>query len=160
MEKLQLIKSLLYAKQEDLFLVKLIKGIFRWVSCCFVLMGILAFLLMTVLVVYFKLSDDEWLWYLYADTTLDSVKPKCIILGNKIVSALEVYHIDKGEYPDELEKLVPDYINEIPVLPVGNRKWQYRGGKDSFYLLFSNNPKMNYPNCSYESISDRWYTDR
>jgi hypothetical protein len=160
MKTLQIIKLLLYAKPEDSFLVKLSKRFFRWVSCCFVLMGILAFLLITAVVVYFKISDDEWLWYLYADTTLDRVKPKCIILGNKIVSALEVYHVDKGEYPDELEKLVPDYINEIPVLPVGNRKWQYRGGKDNFHLLFSNNPKSNYPNCSYVSSLDEWFTDR
>jgi hypothetical protein len=161
MKKLQLIKSLLYAKQEDLFLVKLVKSIFRWVSCCFVLIGILAFLLMTVLVVYFKISDDEMLWYLYADITFDKDKPKCLIIGNSIVSALETYHADKGEYPEKLEMLVPDYFEEVPALPVGNKKWQYkRDGKDNFYLLFSNNPKHNYPNCTYVSSLDGWFTDR
>ncbi len=39
---------------------------------------------------------------------------RLILNGNKIVSAVEKYFRENGDYPSSLEILVPDYIDEIP----------------------------------------------
>ena len=45
---------------------------------------------------------------------LGNSEKKLISNGNKIVSAIEKYFHENGDYPSSLEILVPDYIDEIP----------------------------------------------
>jgi hypothetical protein len=154
------IKSLLYAKNEDILLIKLLKKFIRWFSCCSVLMCLFVFLSVVAFFVCLHCTNDWGVWYFYADTMLDRHKQICIPIGDKIVFALKAYYKDNGEYPDELEQLIPDYLDEIPELPVGTKKWQYTGKKDLFFLLFSGNRVSNYPNCTYVSELDQWCTDQ
>ncbi len=45
---------------------------------------------------------------------LGNSEKKLISNGNKIVSAIEKYFHENGDYPSSLEILVPDYIDKIP----------------------------------------------
>jgi hypothetical protein len=46
--------------------------------------------------------------------------------GDQIIEALEQYHADHSRYPTSLEKLLPKYIQEIPVPTWGLRAWRYQ----------------------------------
>lgn len=49
-----------------------------------------------------------------------------------IINALERYNATKGEYPDDLNKLVPDYLDEIP------SDWTYTSTDGKTYTLTLN----------------------
>ena len=42
----------------------------------------------------------------------------------EIQNALEIYYVDNDHYPDQLSKLVPDYLSEVPVDP-NNSSYTY-----------------------------------
>lgn len=52
----------------------------------------------------------------------------------QIETALESYYLDKGEYPDELDKL-SSYIKSIPQCPAGNEEYDYESTDDNTFTL-------------------------
>ncbi|MBN1297656.1 hypothetical protein JXA80_12820 [bacterium] len=77
--------------------------------------------------------------------------------GDRLIDALHSYYAERGHYPDELLRLVPDYINRIPELQFKYRilGFDYSGGRDTFILSFS---VGNAVNCSYRQTTgdDVW----
>ena len=59
--------------------------------------------------------------------------------SESLLEALDGYHSDKGQYPDRLGQLVPDYLAEIPVptsTPNGkNRPWVYEKKRNDLFQL-------------------------
>jgi len=55
--------------------------------------------------------------------------------GNAIVVALNSYKRDHGEYPKDLNALVPAYLPEISE-PFRGAKWGYNADDDGFLLEF------------------------
>lgn len=47
-------------------------------------------------------------------------------LGAELVAALEAYRADRGEYPETLDDLVPDYLARIERPTWGVGEWTYR----------------------------------
>lgn len=52
-----------------------------------------------------------------------------------IIHALEQYHSEKGEYPESLAELTPDYLAAIPT-EVNNEPISYMKTEESFSLSF------------------------
>jgi hypothetical protein len=53
----------------------------------------------------------------------------------EIYGALKAYHDGHGRYPDSLEHLVPEYLNEIELPDIGDSGWIYtRDDKGGFSL--------------------------
>jgi hypothetical protein len=75
--------------------------------------------------------------------------------AERIISALERYHADKGSYPDTLQTLIPVYLDKIPAAPQPSYDWEYRV-KDARYLLTFRyvGPCMN--QCTYGSDNPKW----
>ncbi|MDR2761043.1 MAG: hypothetical protein LBB88_00395, partial [Planctomycetaceae bacterium] len=82
-------------------------------------------------------------------------KQTCINIGNVIVIAIEKYHFDNNEYPEQLKQLVPDYLEEIPKHRLGTRKWKYVREENRFQLTFMARP-WGYPSYSYNSETGKW----
>jgi hypothetical protein len=51
--------------------------------------------------------------------------------------ALERYRIDKGQYPDKLEALAPDYLKKIPFDVINGKPLKFRLTDNGAYLLYS-----------------------
>jgi hypothetical protein len=54
-----------------------------------------------------------------------------------IACALERYHLARGEYPENLNALVPQFIEAIPGDVIGARPPHYRRAADGTFLLYS-----------------------
>jgi hypothetical protein len=82
--------------------------------------------------------------------------------GNEIVAALERFRANRGEFPKELEELVPDYVAEIIKPVAGSRKWCYARTPDAqdFCLLFGRGDHC-YPSYGfqYRDKEDGWTKD-
>ena len=61
--------------------------------------------------------------------------------GSLLAIALELYRIQHGEYPEELDALVPEQIGSLPLDPFNGGPFDYRRVKDD-YLLRSIGPDL------------------
>ena len=55
----------------------------------------------------------------------------------QIVCALERYHLARGEYPEALEVLTPQFIEKMPHDIIGGQPFIYRATADGKFLLYS-----------------------
>ncbi len=70
--------------------------------------------------------------------------------SRRVISALEKYHAANGNYPADLDELVPRFVKQ----PL-QRQYGYRNEGDSFTLSFTyTGPGIN--RCSYESKTKTW----
>jgi hypothetical protein len=77
----------------------------------------LEFQLMIIVSVLMLVGTQIFVWY-HADGKLKG----CNASGTEIKKALALYAGDNsGEFPDSLQRLVPSYIDKIPVCPVRRR---------------------------------------
>jgi hypothetical protein len=51
--------------------------------------------------------------------------------------ALERHRLKHGHYPDSLQKLIPDYLSQIPHDPMDGRPMRYRLNPDATFTLWS-----------------------
>jgi len=78
--------------------------------------------------------------------------------GDAIISALEAYHADHGQYPSRLGDLVPRYIDRIRRPTAGDRQCRYSVGWDgSDTLSFA--ASGEYPISWYDAQHHRWRVD-
>lgn len=77
-----------------------------------------------------------------------------------IVKAIELYRLDKQEYPRSLHELVKaDFLNEVPPSGVGDDEYKYRlDPQKGFVLEYFIGP--NYQKDWYEGASAEWYSDQ
>ena len=54
-----------------------------------------------------------------------------------IACALERYHLARGEYPETLDALVPQYLDEVPRDIIGGGSLHYRRGAGGKFILYS-----------------------
>ncbi len=79
-------------------------------------------------------------------------------LGDSIIEALHQYRAVHDRYPGQLDRLVPDFLDEIPQPTAGYGEWDYRGNSDGFHLGFGVGRDC-YP-CSFRSDrTDVWDVD-
>ena len=70
-----------------------------------------------------------------------------------VIKALEQYQADKGEYPETLAELVPEYLSEVPT-EVNDEPIYYAKTDESFSLSFHYvGPGMN--TCKF-TPEDKW----
>jgi hypothetical protein len=77
--------------------------------------------------------------------------------SNGIVNALEEYRIDYGQYPSDLSKLVPIYLQSIPIT-ITDQKFRYLFFENNTYELtfhISCRTDLN-TNCTYTKQDDFW----
>jgi len=74
--------------------------------------------------------------------------------GNLILSAIENFYQDNKHYPDQLEDLVPFYLEEIPITDTG-QPFIYRQTPDIYVLLFHLTTK-NGVSCAYTKRLSDW----
>ena len=55
----------------------------------------------------------------------------------QIACAVERYHLARGEYPEALDALVPQFIEKIPRDIIGGEPLHYRRTGDGEFLLYS-----------------------
>jgi hypothetical protein len=81
-------------------------------------------------------------------------------LAEPIIAALEVYRTEHGRYPDQLQALVPGYVNAIPTPRLGlstARPLDYSAFADDTYLLFF--PAFAFMDAMYSSDTGTWVLD-
>ena len=89
----------------------------------------------------------------------DSSAPDALnVAGNQIVSALEAYRADHGNYPLKLEELQPDYLADVPEANWGNREWHYTPSETQYGLHVCRG-QDHYPCYYYSSKSKQWVFD-
>lgn len=72
-----------------------------------------------------------------------------------IIDALTKYQKDKGKYPDSLEELLPDYLEQIPQTST-KQKYQYLQRLQGIYELWFLVEKENGVSCSYSNRFEDW----
>ena len=79
-------------------------------------------------------------------------------IGNTIVSALYEYEQKNGQFPEQLEILVPDYLSEIPKTVDGyNFSYGILDSEDKFFVGFRIRVSFEkQPGCSYMPRFDLW----
>lgn len=91
---------------------------------------------------------------LRSDTGLDMISS-----GTRIVGALDAYREQTGQYPDQLEALLPDYLSDIPECKIGNA-WHYgtrMNGRE--YMLGFGCGNDAYPGYVFDSATGDWEAD-
>ncbi len=78
--------------------------------------------------------------------------------ANIIISALESYADQNGEYPERLDDLTPIQIDQIPPCTWGCKEWAYNIERDGSYVL-SFAAKSELPAYIYSSKSGNWLLD-
>lgn len=80
--------------------------------------------------------------------------------GNEIIAAIEDFQRDIGEYPEDLQQLVPKYLQSMKPPTAGSRAWGYgvykNGGE---FNLWFDGPSTYDPICVYSSSSRDWFYD-
>lgn len=73
-----------------------------------------------------------------------------------LFAALTRFKVDNGQYPSQLNQLVPEYIHEIPSATVGE-EWEYwrEDDGDGFQLSRRKGKSFYY----YKSQYDKWTLD-
>jgi len=81
--------------------------------------------------------------------------------------ALARYKAEHGEYPEELESLVPRYLSAILAPVAGRNRWWYYPRQGSFELSFGYSPtalldryNQPYPVHYWSSDTESWHHDR
>lgn len=85
-------------------------------------------------------------------------KEDSIDRGRRIVGALERYRKEYGNYPQSLDELRPQYLDEIPMPTAGSGKWRYRAYGTVIQLQFA--VGSGYPSINYYQPTGEWYEDR
>ncbi|GAP06336.1 hypothetical protein ATHL_01190 [Anaerolinea thermolimosa] len=79
--------------------------------------------------------------------------------GEQVVQALEKYHVDKGRYPEYLQDLIPNYLEEVP-MTLAKKEFKYEGSQsDTFYLSFPVTKKKDVGSgtiCTYIKRLEGW----
>jgi hypothetical protein len=75
--------------------------------------------------------------------------------GNPIVQAIAKYRQDHGEFPQQLDMLIPIYLPEIPQTTRGE-SFEYKLDRlQGYYLCFDVFTKRNF-GCCYNKRLDFW----
>jgi hypothetical protein len=64
-----------------------------------------------------------------------SCEADLMLSSSRILMAIKAYKIDTGDYPESLEKLVPQYISELPQDPFSGDKLKYSKEKKIIYSV-------------------------
>jgi hypothetical protein len=73
--------------------------------------------------------------------------------GNKIIAALEKYKKAEGVYPESLEQMIPNYLDQIVSPSYGEQVWRYfpDAKRTSFSLSFTD---------KQGNMTTTWHSDR
>jgi hypothetical protein len=95
--------------------------------------------------------------------TYDPVKEKARMERNfqlyqPIIDALPKYREKQGWYPDRLEELIPDYIDQIPQPfgSSGNDGTEYHGGSVRYRLILHFGTAYALYTCEYQLAKADW----
>ena len=56
----------------------------------------------------------------------NTAKYRAQTIALDVLLAMAAYHLDTGNWPDSIETLIPDYLNEHPTDPVTGQPLEYR----------------------------------
>jgi hypothetical protein len=76
-----------------------------------------------------------------------------------IACALELHHRAKGNYPENLDALLPEFLPHLPVDPVTGQAFRYRTVPDGSYLLYSLGFDREDHGGKISNNIDRWVDD-
>lgn len=85
-----------------------------------------------------------------SDYFRNSARERTIDEASQLISAIDRFHAESGNYPDKLSFLIPDYINEIPSpSTIGIPRYHYAKKDSTFELKFYQNVIMSF---NYEVV--------
>ena len=89
---------------------------------------------------------------------MDYKMNKSIEIGQEIISAIEKYKVNQGKYPEKLNLLVPEYLEQVPVSKMGwsGKKFRYYVHKEGYGINF---PFYAFMICSYSPGRYDWHCD-
>ena len=73
----------------------------------------------------------------FSRLAMNAAVDQTLVNQDRVVCALERYRLAKGEYPEALEALVPEFIDRLPVDLIGGRDLKYRRKSANDFLLYS-----------------------
>jgi len=83
-----------------------------------------------------NLTPSEFIPNVYK-ATLTVANNQTLVNEAQVVCALERYHLAKGEYPETLAVLMPQFIEQLPHDIIGGQPLHYRRADDGKFLLYS-----------------------
>lgn len=105
------------------------------------------------------------LYVSYSSGEFASPESETMRNGVTIATAIEEYFRQNGVYPESLEQLVPQYLEAIPPIAVGDRRglgrtdsWYYRSIEGVYWLgYFDSGQSFHHDGaCIISSTSDTW----
>jgi hypothetical protein len=76
-------------------------------------------------------------------------------VGDTIIYAIEKYHYDIGKYPDELNALIPLYLERIPISNYQHEFFYQKDSIDIYILMFKLDTLYNGA-CTYIKRLNSW----
>ncbi len=75
-----------------------------------------------------------------------------------VITALEQYRNDRGEYPDSLDNLTPTYLSDIPNCPYRRSYWRHRDGTYYHFYCITSVIIFFPQGVSYNPDTKTWYS--
>ncbi len=76
----------------------------------------------------------RWLWPDFSTSAFAGARAQTALNQAIVACALERYHLAKGDYPEKLEMLVPQFANQLPVDVLTGDPYKYRRTGENFVL--------------------------
>jgi hypothetical protein len=77
------------------------------------------------------------------------------VQAQDLIKAINTYHQQRGQLPEQLDVLVPDYLNELPVT-IENQEFAYNTVDVADYHLCFYIPRTKNWGCCYIHRLERW----
>jgi hypothetical protein len=73
----------------------------------------------------------------FTKATLTTAKNQTFVNEAQVACALERYHLAHGDYPETLDALLPQFMDQLPHDLIGGQSLHYRRTDDGKFLLYS-----------------------
>lgn len=132
----------------------------------------LACIMLIITVAFHYIADRKWyflpqclavmlffLSHLVATFGVINVqKSRSYAMAGQIINGLDAYHKKHGVYPDQIDQLVPDFVQSLPRTLMGwkGTPFKYRSYRYGRYDLYFDAPLTLHGTFRYNNISKTW----
>ncbi len=120
---------------------------------------VVVFCLAGLVLLGYGVRDPAWslckYWFVWTEANMARDQASATL----IIEALDRFRAQRGSYPESLQELTPEFIDQLGAPIIGDLPWRYSRSGDaaSFELGFGNT--MDSPVCWYSSVESDWDCD-
>ena len=103
-------------------------------------------------------SDPQAIWQYV--TWTESRVARSQRVGDAIIVEIKKFREDRGQFPERLDELTPEYLETIPPPLAGSGQWHYERRDEGASYMLQFQTIDTYPCCFFESTYGKWYVDQ